>query len=148
MMTDVVDKLPPNMEKVLMTNAITWGFAYIKDGMYQWDDSKEWYPFVRDERGLKWITITELKKLLGVGIANEIQSKPELMTKYFNGWINLESMDVSNWVDTWFGQAKKAESEGCELVVFKIPKNKNGVMSKDLISQIERMLQENKKINQ
>jgi len=70
-----------------------------------------------------------------------------LLTKFFKGWIHSDSMNTEEWFDVWYNVAKQAEEEKCELVIFKLPKNKNGVMSKDLITQIEKLLQENKKIN-
>ena len=70
-----------------------------------------------------------------------------LLSKFFGGWIKPENMNTLQWFSVWFEKAKKVEEEGYELVVFKLPKNKNGVTSADLITQIEKMLQENKKIN-
>jgi len=71
----------------------------------------------------------------------------ELLVKFFKGWIFSGSMNTEEWFDVLYNSAKQAEEEKCELVIFKLPKNKNGVMSKDLITQIEKILQENKKIN-
>lgn len=65
-MIDIVDKLPPNMERVLMTDGTTFGFAFVKDGMYKWDDTENWNQFDRNIRGVKWITITDLKKTLNI----------------------------------------------------------------------------------
>jgi len=65
-MIDIVDELPPNMERVLMINSITFDFAFVKDGMYKWDDTENWNQFDRNIRGVKWITITDLKKTLNI----------------------------------------------------------------------------------
>ncbi len=63
------------------------------------------------------------------------------------GYINSKKMNTDEWFDVWYNTAKKVEEEDCELIIFKLPKNKDGVTSKELISQIEKILQENKKIN-
>lgn len=69
------------------------------------------------------------------------------LSKYFMGYINSKKMNTDEWFDVWYNTAKKVEEEDCELIIFKLPKNKDGVTSKELISQIEKILQENKKIN-
>jgi len=70
-----------------------------------------------------------------------------LINKYFKSFIHSKSMNTEEWFDILYNTAKKVEEEDCELIILKLPKNKNGVTSKDLIAQIEKLLQENKKIN-
>ena len=71
-----------------------------------------------------------------------VWDKKLLLTKYFKGWIQSENMNTEEWYDVTYNAAKKSKEEGCEIIMFRVPKNKNGVMSKDLINQIENMLQE------
>lgn len=65
-MTDMVDQPPPNESRVIITDNATWGFAYVKDGMFKWDGSNEWEVIERENRGLMWITVGKLKKIVGL----------------------------------------------------------------------------------
>lgn len=59
-----------------------------------------------------------------------------IISKHFKGWIT-KSITSNECNDTWYDEAKKSEEEKCELVVFKIPSDKN-----HLIEDIEKLLQE------
>lgn len=59
-----------------------------------------------------------------------------LLIKYWKGWIDPENMNEPNWLHVWKQEAQKANDEGMELVVFKLPKKS------PLISEIEKLLQE------
>ena len=64
----------------------------------------------------------------------------KLLVKYWAGWIKPENMDNPEWLPLWKEAAEKAESDGMELVVFRVPKNKTG--SSDMVRQIEQFLQD------
>lgn len=65
----------------------------------------------------------------------------ELIVKYWKGLMKFENMD-KNWLEHWRDVAFKTENEGCELVVFKIPKNKIAIMADPYtIEEIEKLLQ-------
>ena len=59
-----------------------------------------------------------------------------IISKFFKGWIT-KSITSNECNDTWYDEAKKAEKEKCELIVFKIPADKN-----NLVEDIEKLLQE------
>lgn len=59
-----------------------------------------------------------------------------IISRFFKGWIT-KSITSGECNDTWYNEAVKAKEEKCELIVFKIPSDKN-----HLITEIEKLLQE------
>ena len=65
-----------------------------------------------------------------------------LKVKYWKGWLRSFNMNEKGYLNQWFNSALEAEKEDCELVVFKIPKNKTGTMSDpETIEHVEEFLQ-------
>jgi hypothetical protein len=59
-----------------------------------------------------------------------------MKVKFLKGWLKVETMEnICGWA-VWLKEVIQAEKEDCELVIFKIPKNK------DAIAAIEKMLQD------
>jgi hypothetical protein len=59
-----------------------------------------------------------------------------IISKFFKGWITKQ-ITSGECNETWYNEAFKAKEEKCELIVFKIPADKN-----HLIEDIEKLLQE------
>ncbi len=59
-----------------------------------------------------------------------------LRVKYWAGWHSIDNMDNPGYLESWKGAVQKADDEGMELNVFRLPKNSRAV------EMIERLLQE------
>lgn len=46
-----------------------------------------------------------------------------VIRKYFEGYMNPETMKDPGWLDVWITAAQSAVDENCRLVVFKVPKS-------------------------
>lgn len=55
--------------------------------------------------------------------------------KFFAGWLNPDNMQNDDWLGHWIDNAKEAETNDEELVIFKIPKDKR------IVEAIEAFLQ-------
>lgn len=75
----------------------------------------------------------------------------QLKAIHLSGWLKPDHMSdhPETWLNTWFENAKEAEQNDCELVVFKIPLDQQHLKrgfrttNTDAVSYIERYLQEN-----
>ena len=68
----------------------------------------------------------------------------EIKAIFLKGWLNTTNMNTGDWFSSWFKSASKAEAEGCELTVFKIPKTNNnwgGQADPQLVEEIEELIQ-------
>lgn len=65
-----------------------------------------------------------------------------LKVKYWAGWLNSTNMNANPvaWMDIWSKKAKEAEDNDAELVVFRLPKNRQ--VDSEAIQEIEAYLQD------
>lgn len=69
-------------------------------------------------------------------------AKKRLLCKYWRGWLNHTDMveRPELWIELWSNVAKKADEDGFELLLFKVPKENGNTSS--IINEIEALLQE------
>lgn len=66
----------------------------------------------------------------------------ETIVKHWAGIINYNNMTAHPfWFDNWKQKAKEAKEAGNDLVVFKIPQGKAGLIQGGLIEEIELLIQ-------
>lgn len=69
---------------------------------------------------------------------NGFNERPMNYLKYFKGWLTSENMVNKSWLENWTENAKQAEKEDSQLVVFKVPNNRKD----EVVSEIESFLKE------
>ena len=66
-----------------------------------------------------------------------------VIANFFKGWMNSANMENPEWRHHWAENARKAENENCQLVIFKIQNGKNSILPNSaIIEEIEILLQE------
>lgn len=65
-----------------------------------------------------------------------------LKTKYLAGWLKANNMAAPEWLPHWIKMSEDAAEKNMELVVFRIPLDKTGIMAdENTLNEIESFLQ-------